>query len=95
MQTGPHTGGVHPSYEGEDACYENIMDSLVCKGGGDREEFTVPRHMESQCLTNESRTINSPCLGRYQGRDLREHVVKPMCLLLNQVFPHKPLSLVL
>ena len=44
MQKGPHICGVHPSCEGEDACYGNIMHSLVCKGGGDREEFTVPKH---------------------------------------------------
>ena len=68
MQTGPNTCRVHPSCERKDACYENIMDSLVSKGGGDREEFTVPRHMESQCLTNESSTINSPSLGGYQEK---------------------------
>ena len=44
VQTGPHTCGVHPSCEGEDACNGNIIDSLMCKGGGDREELIVPRH---------------------------------------------------
>ena len=59
----PQTCGVHPSCEGEDACYGNIIDFLMRKGGDDREDFTVPRDIESQCLTNESSTINSPSLG--------------------------------
>ena len=77
--------------KGEDACYGNIMDFLVHNGGDDREEFIVLRHMEPQCLTNESSMINGPSLGGYRGRYVREHVVKPMCLLLDQVFPHKPI----
>ena len=68
----------HPSCEGEDACYGNIMDFLVCKGGADREEFIVHRYMKSQCLTNECSTINSLSLGGNRGRYVHEHVVKPM-----------------
>ena len=58
------------------------MIDFPIQGSDDGEEFTVPKHMKSQCLTNEltneSSTINSPSLGGYQGRDLCEHVVKHM-----------------